>query len=214
MNLREELFLMQDAKYRDFCIKLIPNISPESVIGVRIPILRALAKELWSRGQYREFLDDLPHKYLEENHLHSFLISQIKDFDSCALELERFLPYVDNWSVCDSLRPRCIDKWLESDKVYTRRFAIEMLMVHFLDEDFSYEHLDRVVGAEGEDYYLKMMVAWYFATALAKQYEATLPYISNRVISDKWTHNKAIQKACESLRISDEKKMLLKKLKY
>lgn len=225
MDILNMLFEMRDEKYRDFTVPLLPNVSKDSIIGVRLPNLKALARELVKSGEYGEFILELPHKYYEENHLHSFLINQIKDFEECIKELDRFLPYIDNWSVCDSLRPKCFSKnkdellihikrWLNNNGVYTKRFAIEMLMVHFLNEDFSPEYLDMVANAEGEDYYLKMMVAWYFATALAKQYEAALPYIENRLIKDKWTHNKAIQKALESYRVSDGKKPYLKTLKY
>ena len=225
MNITRKLIEMKDEKYRDFTAPLLPNISKNIIIGVRLPHIKALAKELVKSGEYREFIFSLPHKYHEENHLHSFVVNQIKDFDECIEELDRFLPYIDNWSVCDSLRPKCfdknrqklllhIDRWIKSDDVYTKRFAIEMLMVHFLNDDFSIEYLDMVSKVEGEDYYLKMMIAWYFATALAKQYEATLPYIQNHLIKDKWTHNKAIQKALESYRVSEDKKAYLKTLKY
>ncbi len=225
MDITQKLFDMQDIKYRDFSSKLIPNISPDSMIGVRLPNVKNLAKELIKSGKYVNFINVLPHTYFEEYHLHSYIISEIKDFYVFIEEVEKLLPYIDNWSVCDSLRPKCfaknkenalvfIKKWLKSQEIYTQRFAIEMLMVHFLDKDFSTEYLDLVANIEGEDYYLKMMVAWYFATALAKQYDATLPYIENRIIKDKWTHNKAIQKACESYRVGYDKKVYLKCLKY
>ena len=224
MDITQKLMEMRDEKYRDFTSKLIPNISKETIIGVRLPQIRSLSKKLIKIGEYLSFINTLPHTYLEEYHLHSFIISTLNDIDACIDEIEKLLPYIDNWSVCDSLRPKCfaknkekaldfIKKCLWSDKTYTRRFAIEMLMVHFLDDDFSEEYLDIVSEIEGEDYYLKMMVAWYFATALAKQYDATLPYIENHCIKDKWAHNKAIQKACESYRISDDKKALLNTMK-
>lgn len=224
MDITQKLFEMQDIKYRDFASKLIPNISPDNMIGVRLPNLRALAKELYKTGEYSHFINSLPHTYLEEYHLHSFIASSIKDIDICINEIDKLLPYIDNWSVCDSLRPKCfarnkekalefIKKCLASERAYTQRFAIEMLMVHFLDEDFNAEYLNIVSKIEGDDYYLKMMVAWYFATALAKQYGATLPFIENRLIKDKWTHNKAIQKALESYRVSEDKKAYLKTLK-
>ena len=224
MNITQKLIEMQDIKYREFTSKLIPNISPDTMIGVRLPHIKKLAKELYKSGEYVEFINTLPHTYFEEYHLHSFIISLINDIDDCITEIDKLLPYIDNWSVCDSLRPKCfgkdrarvlefINKCLKSDKTYTRRFAIEMLMTYYLNDGFSLEHLDMVAGVEGEDYYLKMMVAWYFATALAKQYEATLPYIENQAIKDKWTHNKAIQKALESYRISEDKKVYLKTLK-
>lgn len=225
MDIVRKLYEMQDIEYRDFSSKLIPNIEKENMIGVRLPMVKKFAKELYKSGEYTDFINTLPHNYFEEYHLHSYIISEIKDFDAFAEEIERFLPYVDNWSVCDSLRPKCfaknkeralicIKKWLESEHTYTQRFAIEMLMVHYLGDDFKLEYLDLVTNVEGDDYYLKMMVAWYFATALAKQYEAALPYIENRRIKDKWTHNKAIQKALESYRVSDENKAHLKCLKY
>lgn len=224
MDITRKLFEMQDEKYRDFTSKLIPNISRDKIIGVRLPRIRALSKELIKSGEYVDFICTLPHTYFEEYHLHSFIICQIKDVDACINEIKKLLPYVDNWSVCDSLRPKCfsmhkekvlefINGCLESDKIYTKRFAIEMLMVYYLDDDFSVEYLDTVSNINGDDYYLKMMVAWYFATALAKQYDVALPYIEKRCIKDKWTHNKAIQKACESYRVSEDKKLYLKTLK-
>ena len=180
MDITQKLFDMQDIKYRDFSSKLIPNISEESMIGVRLPHIKALAKKLVKSGEYADFINILPHTYFEEYHLHSYIISEIKDFDIFISEVEKLLPYIDNWSVCDSLRPKCfaknkekalvhIKKWVKSEEIYTQRFAIEMLMVHFLDEDFKTDYIDLVSKVEGDDYYLKMMVAWYFATALAKQ---------------------------------------------
>ena len=225
MDIIQKLYSMHDEKYRDFTSKLIPNISPDSMIGVRLPQVKKLAKEMYKSGEYMHFLNSLPHTYFEEYHLHCYIISEIKNFDDFIFELDKLLPYIDNWSVCDSLRPKCFSKdkekalehikiWLESNHIYTKRFAIEMLMVHYLNEDFKEEYLELVSSVKGEDYYLKMMVAWYFATALAKQYEATLPYIENRLIKDKWTHNKAIQKALESYRVSEEHKSHLRCLKY
>ncbi len=224
MDITQRLFEMQDEEYRDFTSKLIPNISPDTMMGIRLPHIKKLARELYKGGEYVDFINDLPHAYFEEYHLHSFIISQIKDIDACISEIDKLLPYIDNWSVCDSLRPKCfaknkekaldfIKKCLDSDHTYTMRFAIEMLMVYFLDGDFKSEYLDLVTNVDGEDYYLKMMVAWYFATALAKQYDITLPYIENQAIKDKWTHNKAIQKALESYRVSEDKKVYLKALK-
>ena len=224
MDITQKLFSMQDEKYRDFASKLIPNIQKDSMIGVRLPHIKKLAKELYRSGEYIGFINMLPHTYFEEYHLHSYILSEIKDFDSFIKEIEKLLPYIDNWSVCDSLRPKSfvknkekaliyIKKWLESEHVYTKRFGIEMLMVHYLGDDFKPEYLELVSKTKGEDYYLKMMVAWYFATALAKQYDATLPYIENHAIEDNWTHNKAIQKALESYRVSEDKKVLLKTYK-
>ncbi len=224
MNITQGLFEMQDVKYRNFSSRLIPNISSDTVIGVRLPQVKKLARELYKSGEYVSFINTLPHKYFEEYHLHSYILSEIKDFEAFVVEVERLLPYIDNWSVCDSLRPKCFEKnkeealiyiknWLKSEHIYTQRFAIEMLMVHYLNEDFKIEYLELVSKTQGDDYYLKMMVAWYFATALAKQYDATLPYIEKGLIKDKWTHNKAIQKALESYRVSDDKKSYLKLLK-
>lgn len=225
MDITQKLISMQDEKYRDFTSKLIPNIEKKSMIGVRLPQVKKLAKEMYKSGEYDNFLNSLPHTYFEEYHLHCYIISEIKNFEYFIEELEKVLPFIDNWSVCDSIRPKCFVKnkekalvyikmWLKSEHVYTKRFAIEMLMVHFLNDDFKHEYLEFVSDVQGEDYYLKMMVAWYFATALAKQYEATLPYIENRLIKDKWTHNKAIQKALESYRVSEEHKAYLRNLKY
>ena len=225
MDIIQKLFEFQDIKYRDFVSKLIPNLSIESMVGVRLPHVKKLAKELVKSGEYVSFVNVLPHTYFDEYHLHAYIVSEIQDFDTFIVEIEKLLPYIDNWSVCDSLRPRCfaknkekailhIKQWLKSEHIYTQRFAIEMLMVHFLNDDFKEEYHNLVIKVECDAYYLKMMVAWYFATALAKQYDATLPYIENYSIKDKWTHNKAIQKALESYRVSDDKKAHLKCLKY
>lgn len=219
----DRLFEMQDIKYRDFQCKLIPGIDVETVIGVRTPQLRAYAKELFKAGEYKEFLNELPHKYYDENNLHGFILCLIKDYDEALAELERFLPYVDNWATCDLMRPNAFDKnrdrliedirrWMASDEVYTIRFGEEMLMTFFLDDDFEVEYLDWVATIRSEEYYVNMMTAWFFATALAKQYDATLPYIEGMRL-DKWTHNKAIQKARESYRVSDDQKAYLKTLK-
>ena len=223
MNIKEELFKLQDIKYRDFQIKLVPNISADSIIGVRTPDMRNLAKKIFKDNNYEEFLNDLPHKYYEENLIHFFIIAQIKDFDVCIKEVERFLPYVDCWPVSDQATPsvfkRNHDKllpfimnWIKSKHVYTQRFGIRMLMNEYLGNDFNKDYLEIVSNVKGEDYYLKMMVAWYFATALAKQYDETIKYIENKKL-DEWTHNKAIQKALESYRVSNEHKEYLKGLK-
>lgn len=226
MNLNEirvELFKMQDMDYRDFNSKLIPTVDKESMIGIRTPDLRKYAKQLGKSSDVIEFLQTLPHKYFDENQLHAFIISEIKDFKNCIDEINRFLPYIDNWATCDQLSPKVFKKhhkelityikeWLKSDKVYTLRFGIGMLMEHFLDEDFDISYLETVSNIRSDEYYVNMMIAWYFATALAKRYESVLPFIENRRL-DIWTHNKAIQKAVESLRISDEKKEYLKSLK-
>lgn len=226
MNLNEirvELFKLQDMNYRDFNSKLIPTVDKESMIGIRTPDLRKYAKQLGKSGDVIEFLQTLPHKYFDENQLHAFIISEIKDFKNCIDEINRFLPYIDNWATCDQLSPKVFKKyhnelfeyikdWLKSDKVYTLRFGIGMLMEHFLDEDFDILYPETVSKIRSGEYYINMMIAWYFATALAKQYESVIPFIENNSL-DIWTHNKAIQKAVESLRISDEKKEYLKSLK-
>ncbi len=223
MDIQKQLFELQDFAFRDFNAKLIPNIDKETVIGVRTPQLKALAKELYKSGEYALFLRSLPHKYFEENQLHAFIISLIPDFETAVFELERFLPYVDNWATCDQLVPKAIAKqpermlgkielWLASDRVYTVRFAIGLLMRYFLDGRFWAEYLEKVASVRSEEYYINMMIAWYFATALAKQYDAALPYFQKNRLSQ-WTHNKAIQKARESYRVTDAHKAELKELK-
>ena len=208
MNLNEiraELFKMQDMDYRDFNSKLIPTVDKESMIGIRTPDLRKYAKQLGKSSDVIEFLQTLPHKYFDENQLHAFIISEIKDFKNCIDEINRFLPYIDNWATCDQLSPKVFKKyhnelfeyikdWLKSDKVYTLRFGIGMLMEHFLDEDFDILYPEMVSKIRSDEYYINMMIAWYFATALAKQYESIIPFIENNSL-DIWTHNKAIQKA-------------------
>ena len=219
----EKLFSMQDLKYKEFHSKLMPTVDSDLVIGVRTPELRNFAKEFSKTELAGEFLQNLPHKYYEENNLHAFMISSMKDFDKTVEELNTFLPYVDNWATCDMMRPVAfkkyrkellceIERWMKSDKVYTVRFAIEMLMVHFLEEDFDVSYPQKVSEIKSDEYYIKMMVAWYFATALAFQYEKILPFIENKTL-DPWTHNKAIQKAIESYRITNEQKDYLKTLK-
>lgn len=225
----EELFGLQDVKYRDFQKKLIPTVEPDSVIGVRTPELRKLAKQLARLRASKEaadveaFLNELPHEYFDENQLHAFIISEDKDYERCMSEVEEFLPYVDNWATCDQLSPKVfrknkdgllmhVRKWLKSDRTYTVRFAIGMLMQHFLDDDFDTEYPELVAKVKSEEYYVNMMIAWYFATALAKQYDAVIPYIEKQKL-DVWTHNKTIQKARESYRITQEQKEYLKTLK-
>ncbi len=214
---------LQDEEYKEFHARLIPTVNPDTVIGVRMPELRKFAKRLKRESDVSDFLGDLPHGYYEENNLHALLVAEIGDYDECVRELDKFLPYVDNWATCDSLRPKCfkrhrkelkaqIYKWLGLKDTYTIRFAIEMLMVHFLDEDFDERFLEDVASVQSPEYYINMMVAWYFATALAKQYDATVRYLeSDRLPA--WTHNKTIQKAVESYRITDEQKKYLKGLK-
>ena len=221
--IQQRLFALQDLKYRDFHCKLMPTVDPETVIGVRTPALRALAKELGGSAEAAEFLKALPHAYYEENNLHGFLIERLKDYGETVAALDAFLPYVDNWATCDLMSPKVfkkhtnellvkIDEWLASSETYTVRFGVEMLMSFYLDERFSSRYLEKVAEVKSEEYYINMMIAWYFATALAKQYEAALPYIERRRL-DKWTHNKTIQKAVESYRITDEQKAYLKTLK-
>ena len=223
MSIRETLLSLQDGEFAAFQARLLPNIAPERIIGVRTPELRKLAKQLRGSSDGEAFLKALPHDFFEENNLHAFLLCETKDFERCVQAVEEFLPYVDNWATCDQLRPKAfarnkqallphICSWLDSDREYIRRFGIGMLMSHFLDEDFREEYLRWVSDIHSEEYYVNMMIAWYFATALAKQYEAALPFIENRRL-DPWVHNKTIQKALESLRVSDERKIYLKTLK-
>ena len=222
-DLHQKLYDLQDMKYRDMQIKIIPTVNPESIIGVRTPDLRNMAKESLKAGDYKDFLEDLPHKYFEENQLHAFIISGIKDLNECLEELERFLPYVDNWATCDQMSPKIFKKhkgellthikeWIRSDQTYTIRFGVGMLMEHFLDEDYDPQYPEMVAGIRSEEYYVNMMIAWYFATALAKQYESVLPFLEKKRLDD-WTHNKAIQKCVESRRITEEQKKYLKTLK-
>ena len=222
-DIRKELFRMQDTQYRDFQAKLLPNVLPDGMIGVRTPDLRKFAKQLVKQGEADGFLRELPHRYFDENQLHAFILSELKDFDRCIGEVCRFLPYVDNWATCDQLSPKTFKKhrpelleyvqgWLASHETYTVRFAVGMLMQHFLDEDFDPVYPEAVAKIRSEEYYINMMIAWYFATALAKQYDAVIPYLENRRLDD-WTHNKTIQKAVESYRITEEQKAYLKSLR-
>ena len=223
MNIREELFALQDLKYRDLQIRIIPTVLPESMIGVRTPELRKLAGQLAQSSETTPFLSTLPHSYFEENQLHAFIISGIRDYADCLRLLNAFLPYVDNWATCDQMSPRVfrkhrpellpeISSWIRSGKAYQIRFGIKMLMEHFLDEDFDVSFPETVAAIRSEEYYVNMMIAWYFATALAKQYDAVLPFIVNHCL-DPWTHNKAIRKSIESFRISPEQKDFLRSLK-
>ena len=220
MTVYERLLNSQDKKYREFQIKLVPNISSEVMIGVRTPDMRRIAKEVFNSDERDAFLKELPHKYYEENLVHIFLIAMIKDFDECVKAVDEFLPYVDCWPVSDQATPKCfkknhekllpyIKKWIASDHVYTARFSIRMLMNEFLEDDFKEEYLELVASKRGEDYYLKMMVAWYFATALAKRYDESVKYIEEKKL-DNWVLKKAIQKAVESYRVTDEHKEYLK----
>ena len=217
-TLLETLFSLQDRKYQQMQQRLIPNIDPDTIIGVRTPELRRIAKKIENADSV---LENLPHHYFEENQIHSFLLERGKAFERTVCEDEKFLPYVDNWATCDQLSPKVfkkhrqellpyIDRWIASEHPYTIRFGIGMLMAHFLDDDFQPAYPAMVASVRNEDYHVKMMAAWYFATALAKQYEAVFPYISEYRL-EKWTHNKAIQKAVESYRITAEQKETLKK---
>ncbi len=223
MTLYEKLIAVKDDAYRDFQTKLVPNIPPETIVGVRTPALRKLAKEIFLSADRDAFLKDLPHGYYEENLIHFFVLSMIRDFDECVRRTEAFLSYVDCWPVSDQATPKAfrknhekllpyIRKWIASEHVYTARFGIRMLMNEFLDADFKEEYLELVASKQGEDYYLKMMVAWYFATALAKRYDETVPYLETHRL-DEWTHKKAIQKAVESFRVTDAHKEYLKSLR-
>ena len=222
-EIRKELYLLQDIKYLDFQRKLIPTAKPDTVIGVRTPELRKYAKKLVNQENIQEFLHDLPHRFFDENQLHAFIISEIKDYDLCMRELLSFLPFVDNWATCDQLSPKVFKKhrseliqqiktWIQSEQTYTVRFGIGMLMQHFLDEDFDPIYPKIVSNIESDEYYVNMMIAWYFATALAKQYDAVLPFITDQKLNA-WAHNKTIQKAIESYRITPEQKVYLRSLK-
>ena len=222
-ELYRKLYDLQDLKYRDMQIKIIPTVEPESVIGVRTPELKSIAKDILKDGNYKGFLEELPHRYFEENQLHAFIISGIKDLNECMEDLETFLPYVDNWATCDQMSPKIFKKhkdvlfshikeWVNSAKTYAVRFGVGMLMEHFLDDDFDPLYPELVAKLRSEEYYVNMMIAWYFATALAKQYESILPFIEEKRLDD-WTHNKAIQKSLESRRITEEQKLYLKSLK-
>ncbi|MBR1852241.1 MAG: DNA alkylation repair protein [Lachnospiraceae bacterium] len=242
-QIQKELFALQDLEYKAFHAKLMPTIDPDRIIGIRTPKLRKLAKNLWrqaggstkdgstdhnnneddNKAPTEQFMNVLPHFYYEENNLHGLFIEQIKDFDVCIAALDRFLPYVDNWATCDMMAPKVLGKdkekllcairrWITAEPVYEVRFAIGMLMRHFLDEDFKTEYADMVATVSSPEYYINMMRAWYFATALAKQYDAVLPYLAEKRM-DVWTHNKTIQKAIESYRITPEQKAELKALR-
>ena len=218
-----ELFRLQDKEYARMQAKIIPTVSPDRIIGVRTPALRDFAKSLNKDQDIGEFLSYLPHQYFDEDQLHAFVISLERDFDKCIAEVDAFLPFIDNWATCDQLSPKAFKKepekllpyiriWIKSDKTYTVRFAIGLLMQHFLDDHFDLKYADEVAGIRSEEYYIKMMIAWYFATALAKQYELVLPYLKDKRLDD-WVHHKAIQKSIESYRITDEQKEYLRTLK-
>lgn len=222
-DVQKRLFEMRDTGYRDFHARLIPTVKKEKIIGIRTPMIRKFAKEFGKTEESEMFLKALPHQYYEENNLHGLLIEQIRDYDKCLKELERFLPHIDNWATCDLLALHMMKKhrdifireiyrWMGSDKPYTIRFEISMLMRHYLDEEFKPEYAEKVASIRSEEYYVNMMRAWYFATALAKQYEKILPFLEEQRM-DIWTHNKTIQKSIESYRITQEQKDHLRTLR-
>ena len=219
-EIQKHLFELQDIKYRDFHSRLMPDTDKETVIGIRVPVLRKYAKSIAGTELSEKFIKELPHHYYEENNLHMMLITRIKDYDRCISEIERFLPYIDNWATCDFPAPKCFENhkeellpvikcWIASSETYTIRYGIGMLMRLYLDEDFEPEYVKLVAGVESDEYYVNMMIAWYMATALAKQWDAVIPYIEEHRMSD-WVHRKTIQKAAESYRITDEQKRYLK----
>jgi len=223
LKVLDKLFELKDEKYAEFHSRLIPNIPREKIIGVRVPDMRKLAKEYSKSEESKLFLNDLPHKYYDENLLHGMLISEIKNYDKCINELDKFLPYVDNWAVCDMIYPKVfknsreklIEKikiWTSSKETYICRFGILMLMKHFLDDDFKSEYLGTVANIKSDEYYLKMMIAWFFATALSKHWNETIVYLEREKL-DVPVHNKTIQKARESYRITTQQKEYLKSLK-
>lgn len=222
-DLQQQLFALQDKTYQEFHSKLMPDTDKETVIGIRIPVLRKFAREFARRPEAREFLQQLPHQYYEENNLHMMLIIAEKDYEKCLAEVERFVPYIDNWATCDMPAPKCfakhkqellpkVEEWIASEETYTIRYGIDLLMALYLDEDFRPEYLELAASVTSEEYYVKMVIAWYFATALAKQWDSTIPYIEQRRLSD-WVHRKTIQKAVESYRITKEQKDYLRTLK-
>lgn len=219
-EIQKHLFELQDMAYRDFHSRLMPDIDKETVIGIRVPVLRKYAKSIAGTEPAEKFIKELPHCYYEENNLHMMLITGIKDYARCLTEIERFLPYIDNWATCDFPAPKCfedhkeellpvIKRWIASSETYTIRYGIGMLMRLYLDEDFDPEYVRLAVGVKSDEYYVNMMIAWYMATALAKQWDAVIPYIEEHRMSD-WVHRKTIQKAVESYRITDEQKRYLK----
>ena len=222
-NIINDLIKLQDKNYRDFQVKLFPTLSSDTIIGVRTPVLRSYAKKMVKEKNYVSFLEELPHKYFDENQLHAFIISELKNCNECIIYVNNFLPYIDNWATCDQMSPGIFRKnhnqlldqirvWINSKETYTVRFGIGMLMQHFLDNDFKSEYLNLVSSIKSEEYYINMMRAWYFATALAKQYEEAIKFLEEQKL-DTWTHNKTIQKAIESYRITASQKEYLKGLK-
>ena len=221
-SIKEKLFKLQDKKYQELQSKIIPNIDSSTIIGVRTPEIKKLAKEV-IKGDYKPFLEEVPHKYYDENQLHAFIISEIKDYDECIKYINEFLPYIDNWATCDTLIPKVfkkntdkliieVKKWIKSKDTYTIRYGIGTLMRFYLNDEFKEEYLELVSKIKSNEYYVNMMIAWYYATALAKQYDKTIKYIENNKL-DTWVHNKTIQKAIESYRITDKQKDYLRKHK-
>ena len=222
-DLQQELFALQDKTYREFHSKLMPDTDKEAVIGIRTPVLRKFAKAFAKKAEAREFLQQLPHLYYEENNLHMMLITAEKDYEKCLAEVERFVPYIDNWATCDMPAPKCfarhkqellpkVKEWIRSEETYTIRYGIDLLMALYLDEDFQPEYPELAASVTSEEYYVKMVIAWYFATALAKQWDAAIPYIEQRRLSE-WVHRRTIRKAVESFRITKEQKDYLRTLK-
>ena len=220
--IKEDLFSLKDEQYQEFQSSLIPTIPKDTVIGVRTPILRKYAKDM-SNEVRDSFMHELPHQYYEENILHAICLSEVKDYNLFIKEIERFLPYIDNWAVCDIIKPKVVQKdkkdfnqyikkWINSNEVYTIRYGVDMLMTYYLDEDYRKTYLKYPLKVKSSDYYVKMVVAWYYATALAKHYDDTIVILEEKKLS-KWVHNKTIQKAIESYRITLEQKEYLKSLK-
>ena len=222
-EIQGRLFEVQGVEYQAFQCKLMPTVEPDSVIGVRMPQLRQFAKEIAKREDIGDFLEQLPHQYYEENNLHGLIVEAMKDYDLCIAQLDRFLPYVNNWATCDMMSPKIfkkhlsqllqpIQRWMAAEDVYMVRFGIGMLMKFYLDDAFEPEYLEWVAAIQSDEYYINMMIAWYFATALAKQYDSTIPFLEKRQLST-WVHNKTIQKAIESYRIKDDRKTYLRTLR-
>ena len=222
-TLQRQLFDLQDLKYREFHSKLMPGIAKETIIGIRTPVLRNFVKEFRKTDEAQLFLAELPHQYYEENNIHMMLIAQIRDYEACIAEVNRFLPYINNWATCDLPQPKCfgahkkellqeVHKWIASNETYTIRYGIGTLMRFYLDDDFDSSYVTLVAQVRSEEYYVNMMIAWYMATALARHWSSTIPYITDRKL-DVWVHNKTIQKAVESFRISSEQKEILKSLR-
>ncbi|MBQ8496200.1 MAG: DNA alkylation repair protein [Clostridia bacterium] len=222
-DIQTSLFSLQDPKYKSFQEKLMPTVEPDTVIGIRTPVLRRFASDFAKTEEASVFMESLPHRYYEENNLHAFLIEKLGDFEKTVEALDAFLPYIDNWATCDMMSPKIfaknkdkllphIEKWLDSAHIYTVRFGIVTLMKYHLDADFSPLYLEKIAKISSDAYYINMAAAWFFAEALIKQYEYTLPYLTERKLSP-WVHNKTISKACDSFRISKETKNYLKTLR-